>query len=291
MEFSPSVIGQMLLTGALMGSIYGAVAMGFSLIFGVAKIVNFAHGGVVVWVMYGLLVAARGGLAHPYVAGLVAIPLCYLIGYGVQRTLMARVSGMSDDMQIIYTFGLLLVLTYMAQFFFGPDVHYLPTSGRSVEFGGVVLQAETILAGALALGSALALHAFLSRTWLGKAIRASADNRRGATLIGLDVDRLSRVAMALSFALAALAGTILITVTTFYPLRAFELAVLAFVIVVLGGLDNVFASFVAGVLIGMFEAVGTLIFSPSIAQMAIYTLIFAVLLIRPHGLLSRQGKK
>lgn len=290
MEFSPSVLGQMLLTGALMGSIYGAVAMGFSLIFGVAKIINFAHGGVVVWVMYGALVAARSGV-HPYVAGLVAIPLCYLIGYGVQRTLMARVSVMSDDMQIIYTFGLLLVLTYMAQFFFGPDVHYLPTSGRSVEFGGVVLQAETIAAGMLALGSALALHAFLSRTWLGKAIRASADNRRGAMLIGLDVARLSRVAMALSFVLAALAGTILVTVTTFYPLRAFELAVLAFVVVVLGGMENVFASFVAGVLIGMFEALGTLLFSPSIAQMAIYALIFAVLLVRPQGLISRQGTK
>lgn len=290
MEFSPSVLGQMLLTGALMGSIYGAVAMGFSLIFGVAKIVNFAHGGVVVWVMYGVFVAARSGM-HPYLAGLVAIPLCYLIGYGVQRTLMARVSAMSDDMQIIYTFGLLLVLTYMAQFFFGPDVHFLPTSGRSVEFGGVVLQAETIVAGMLALGSAMALHAFLSRTWLGKAIRASADNRRGAMLIGLDVARLSRVAMALSFVLAALAGTILVTVTTFYPLRAFELAVLAFVVVVLGGMDNVFASFVAGVLIGMFEALGTLIFSPSIAQMAIYALIFAVLLVRPQGLISRQGTK
>ena len=265
--------------------------MGLSLMFGVAKIVKFAHGGVVVWVMYGVFLAARSGVAHPYVAGLVAIPLCYLIGHGVQRTLMARVSAMSDDMQIIYTFGLLLVLTYMAQFFFGPDVHYLPTSGRSVEFGGVVLQAETIIAGALALGSALALHGFLSRTWLGKAIRASADNRRGAMLIGLDVTRLARVAIALSFALAALAGTILFTFTTFYPLRALDLAVLAFVIVVLGGMDNVFASFVEGVLIGMLEALGTLIFSPSIAQMALYALIFAVLLVRPQGLLSRQATK
>jgi branched-chain amino acid transport system permease protein len=289
-EISASVIGQMLLTGILMGSIYGAVAMGFSLIFGVAKIVNFAHAGVIVWVMYGVLVAVRSGV-NPYVAGVVAIPLCYVIGLGVQRTLMARVSEMSDEMQIIYTFGLLLVLTYMAQFFFGPDVHNLPGSGRSIVFGGVVLQVETIVAGVLATGSAIALHAFLSHTWLGKAIRAGADNRRGATLIGLDVVRLSRVAMALSFALAALAGTILVTVTTFYPLRAFELAVLAFVIVVLGGLDNVFASFVAGVLIGMIEAAVTLIFSPSIAQLAIYTLIFAVLLVRPQGLLRRRAMK
>jgi branched-chain amino acid transport system permease protein len=280
----------MLLTGVLMGSIYGAVAMGFSLIFGVAKIVNFAHAGVVVWVMYGVLVAVRSGV-NPYVAGVVAIPLCYAIGFGVQCTLMARVSAMSDEMQIIYTFGLLLVLTYMAQFFFGPDVHNLPGSGRSIEFGGVVLQGETIVAGVLATGSAIALHAFLSRTWLGKAIRASADNRRGATLIGLDVVRLSRVAMALSFALAALAGTILVTVTTFYPLRAFDLAVLAFVIVVVGGLDNLFASFVAGVLIGMLEAVVTLIYSPSIAQLAIYALIFAVLLVRPQGLLRRRAMK
>jgi branched-chain amino acid transport system permease protein len=280
----------MLLTGVLMGSIYGAVAMGFSLIFGVAKIVNFAHAGVVVWVMYGILVAVRSGV-NPYVAGALAIPLCYVIGLGVQRTLMARVSAMSDEMQIIYTFGLLIVLTYTAQFFFGPDVHNLPGSGLSIEFGGVVLQIETIVAGALAACSAIALHAFLSRTWLGKAIRAGADNRRGATLIGLDVVRLSRVAMALSFALAALAGTILITVTTLYPLRAFDLAVLAFVIVVLGGLENVFASFLAGVLVGMLEAVVTLIYSPSIAQLAIYIMIFAVLLVRPQGLVRRRATK
>jgi branched-chain amino acid transport system permease protein len=289
-EISASVIGQMLLTGILMGSIYGAVAMGFSLIFGVAKIVNFGHAGVIVWVMYGVLVAVRAGF-NPYVAGAVAIPLCYVIGLGVQRTLMARVSTMSDEMQIIYTFGLLLVLTYLAQFFFGPDVHNLPGSGRSIEFGGVVLQVETVVGGVLAMGSAVALHAFLSRTWLGKAIRASADNRRGATLTGLDVARLSRVAMALSFALAALAGTILVTVTTFYPLRAFDLAVLAFVIVILCGLDNVFASFVAGMLIGILEALVTFIYSPSIAQLAIYTLIFAFLLVRPQGLLRQRAMK
>lgn len=291
MELSASVLGQMLLSGTLMGGIYGAVAMGFSLIFGVAKIVNFAHAGIVLWVMYGVLVAARSGVAHPYVAGAVAIPIFYALGHLVQRTLMARVSAMSDDMQIIYTFGLLLVLTYMAQFFFGPDVYYLPSSGLSVEFAGVVLQVEMVVAGVLALGSALALHAFLSHTWLGKAIRASADNRLGATLIGLDVARLSRVAMALSFALAALAGTMLMTFTTLYPLRGFELAVLAFVVVVLGGLQNVFASFVAGVLIGIFEAVGTLVFSPSIAQMAIYVLIFAVLLVRPEGLIRMRVAK
>lgn len=291
MEFSASILGQMLLSGILMGAIYGAVAMGFSLIFGVAKIVNFAHAGIVIWAMYGVLVTAKSGIAHPYVAGLILIPAFYLLGHVVQRTVMARVSAMSDDMQIIYTFGLLLVLTYMAQFFFGPDVHYLTSSGRAVEFGGVVLQLETVVAGAFALGSALALHLFLSRTWLGKAIRASADNRRGATLIGLDVAQLSRVAMGLSFALAALAGTMLMTFTTLYPLRGFELSVLAFVIVVLGGLQNVFASFLAGVLIGIFEAIGTLMFSPSVAQLGIYALIFAVLLVRPEGLIRIRATK
>ena len=97
--------------------------------------------------------------------------------------------------------------------------------------------------------------------------------------------------MALSFALAALAGTMLITFTTLYPMRGFEMAVLAFVIVVLGGLQNVFASFLAGVLIGVFEAVGTLVFSPSVAQLGIYAMIFVVLLVRPEGLIRLAGSK
>ncbi|OWT66396.1 branched-chain amino acid ABC transporter permease [Candidimonas nitroreducens] len=281
---SPSILVQMLLTGAMMGCIYGAVAMGFSLIFGVTKVVNFAHAGFVMWAMYGVLLVSQSGLMHPYLAAVIAVPLFYGLGYLMQYTVMARLGSMSEDMQIIYTFGLLLVLIYIAGFFFGPDVHYLPSSGESIEFGGVVLQSETVVASTLALVAVILLHVFLSRTWLGKAIRASADNRKGAVLIGLDVGRLSRVTMALSFALAALAGVMLMTITTLYPGRGMELALLAFVIVVLGGLQNVFASFFAGILIGIFEAVGTLIFSPSVAQLGIYAMIFIVLLVRPEGL-------
>jgi branched-chain amino acid transport system permease protein len=288
MNFTFSILGQMLLTGCLMGCIYGTVAIGFSLIFGVAKIVNFAHAGFVMWVMYGVFYFSHLGWMSPYVTGLISLPTFFILGYVVQGSVMSKVSLMSEDMQIVYTFGLLLVLTYMAQFFFGPDVLYLPASGVSFEFWEIIIQKEILLAGILGLVGAFCLHTFLSKTWIGKAIRASADNRRGAILTGLKVQHLSRITMGISLAFAALAGSMMMTFTTLYPLRSLELAILAFLIVVLGGLQNVFAAFLAGVVIGILEAVGTLLFSPTMAQLIIYIFVFFLLLFRPQGF-ARSG--
>jgi branched-chain amino acid transport system permease protein len=282
------VIGQMLVSGILVGCIYGAVAMGFSLIFGVVRIVNFAHAGAVVWAMYVVFLAVSSGLAGPYVAIAGAVLLFFGLGYLLQRALMVRIVDMTEEMHIIFTFGLLLVLTYLAQFFFGPDVRYLPPSGKYLAFGGVVVQRELLIGGAISSLGALGLQLALARTWLGKAIRASADNRRGAVLSGLDVHHLTRVAMAVSVASAALAGGLLATFTTIYPLRALELAILAFLIVVLGGIRSPLGSFGAGVIVGVLDGAGTLLLSPSLAQLLIHALIFAALLVRPQGLWGRK---
>ena len=288
MELTPAVIGQMLVTGVLVGSIYGAVAMGFSLIFGVVRIVNFAHAGGVVWAMYAVFLVTSGGVLGPYLATALVIPVFFGLGYLLQRALMVRIADMTEEMHIVFTFGLLLVLTYLAQFAFGHDVRFLASSERHLAFGGIVVQREILVGGGVAALSALGLHVALARTWLGKAIRASADNRRGAVLIGLDVRALQRVAVAVSVASAALAGGLLATFTTLYPLRAFELAILAFLIVVLSGIRNLLGSFGGGVIVGVLEGAGTLLLSPSLAQLGIHTLIFAALLIRPQGLWGRK---
>lgn len=288
MDLSASVVGQMLVTGVLVGSIYGAVAMGFSLIFGVVRIVNFAHAGGVVWAMYAVFMLVNAGLAGPYLATALVIPVFLGLGYVLQRALMVRIAEMTEEMHIIFTFGLLLVLSYLAQFFFGHDVRFLPASGSSVAVGGVVVQREILVGGVVAALGALGLHVGLARTWLGKAIRASADNRRGAVLTGLDVRALQRVAMAVSVASAAMAGGLLATFTTLYPLRAFELAILAFLVVVLGGIRSLLGSFGAGVIVGVLEGAGTLLLSPSLAQLGIHALIFGALLVRPQGLWGRR---
>ena len=288
MELTPAVIGQMLVTGVLVGSIYGAVAMGFSLIFGVVRIVNFAHAGGVVWAMYAVFLVTSGGVVGPYLATALVIPVFFGLGYLLQRALMVRIADMTEEMHIVFTFGLLLVLTYLAQFAFGHDVRFLASSERHLAFGGIVVQREILVGGGVAALSALGLHVALARTWLGKAIRASADNRRGAVLTGLDVRALQRVAMAVSVASAALAGGLLATFTTLYPLRAFELAILAFLIVVLSGIRSLLGSFGGGVIVGVLEGAGTLLLSPSLAQLGIHALIFAALLIRPEGLWGRK---
>ncbi len=284
MELSATALAQALVTGALVGSLYGAVAMGFSLIFGVARIANFAHAAAVVWAMYGVFWAVHTAVLGPYVATALAMPVFFGVGFLLPRALVARVSEMAEEMQIVFTFGLLLVLMYLMQFFFGADVRYLQFSTRPITAGGVVVSREILVGGAIALLALIALQLFLHHTWYGTAIRASADNRRGAILTGLDVRRLIRTAMALSAALAALAGGLLATFTTVYPLRAFELAVLAFLVVVLGGIRNVAGAFGAGVIIGLLDSLGTLTLGPSLAQLLIHVLIFACLLVRPQGL-------
>lgn len=288
MELSGAVLGQMLVTGVLVGSLYGAVAMGFSLIFGVARVVNFAHAGAVLWAMYGVFWTVTTGLAGPYVATVVAVPIFYVLGHALQRALLGRIAEMAEEMHIIFTFGLLLVFLYLAQFFFGPDVRYLPATSAPFALGGVIIQREVLYGGVVSMLAVLGLHLFLTRTWVGTAIRASADNRRGAVLVGLDVRRLTRIAMALSTASAALAGGLLATFTTVYPMRAFELAILAFLIVVLGGMKSVPGAFAAGVIVGLLDAVGTFVWGPSVAQFGIHGLIFATLLVRPQGLWGRK---
>ena len=285
---SVSGFAQAVVTGALIGSLYGAVAMGFSLIFGVVRIANFAHAGLVVWAMYGVFWAVHLAVAGPYVATALAVPLFFAVGLLLQRTLFSRISETTEEMQIIFTFGFLLVLMYLMQFFFGSDVRYLSFATKPFTAGGVIIQREVLYGGLVSALALVALQLFLGRTWLGKAIRASADNRRGAVLAGLDVRRLTRTAMALSTALAALAGGLLATFTTVYPLRAFELAVLAFLIVVLGGIRNVAGAFGAGVIVGLLDSLGTLTLGPSLAQLLIHGLIFACLLVRPQGLWGQK---
>lgn len=285
---SVSGFAQAVVTGALIGSLYGAVAMGFSLIFGVVRIANFAHAGLVVWAMYGVFWAVHLAVAGPYVATALAVPLFFAIGLLLQRTLFSRISETTEEMQIIFTFGFLLVLMYLMQFFFGSDVRYLQFASKPFTAAGVIVQREILWGGLVSALALIALQLFLGRTWLGKAIRASADNRRGAVLAGLDVRRLTRTAMALSAALAALAGGLLATFTTVYPLRAFELAVLAFLIVVLGGIRNVAGAFGAGVIVGLLDSLGTLTLGPSLAQLLIHGLIFGCLLVRPQGLWGQK---
>jgi branched-chain amino acid transport system permease protein len=262
--------------------------MGFSLIFGVARVVNFAHAGAVLWAMYGVFWTVNTGLAGPYLATVVAVPVFFVLGHGLQRALLGRIAEMAEEMHIVFTFGLLLVFMYLSQLFFGPDVRYLQPSSAPFAVGGVVVQREMLYGGVVSILAVVGLHLFLTRTWLGTAIRASADNRRGAVLVGLDVRRLTRVAMAVSTASAALAGGLLATFTTIYPMRAFELAILAFLIVVLGGMKSVPGAFAAGVIVGLLDAVGTFVWSPSVAQLGIHALIFATLLVRPQGLWGRK---
>jgi branched-chain amino acid transport system permease protein len=281
-------MAQMLVTGVLVGSLYGAVAMGFSLIFGVARVVNFAHAGAVLWAMYGVFWTVQTGLAGPYVATAVGVPVFFVLGHALQRTLLGRIAEMAEEMHIVFTFGLLLVLMYLTQFFFGPDVRYLSGSSRPFALGGVIVQREVLYGGVVSMLAVAGLHLFLTRTWLGTAIRASADNRRGAVLVGLDVRRLTRVAMAVSTASAALAGGLLATFTTVYPMRAFELAILAFLIVVLGGMRSVPGAYAAGIIVGLLDSLGTFVASPSIAQLGIHALIFLTLLVRPQGLWGRN---
>ena len=145
MELAPAVVGQMLVTGVLVGSIYGAVAMGFSLIFGVVRIVNFAHAGGVVWAMYAVFLVASSGVAGPYLATALVIPVFFGLGYVLQRALMVRIADMTEEMHIVFTFGLLLVLTYLAQFAFGHDVRFLASSDRHLAWGGIVIQREILV--------------------------------------------------------------------------------------------------------------------------------------------------
>ena len=278
---------QAIVNGFLVGGVYSLMALGLSLIFGVMRVINFAHGDMMVWGMYlsyWLFVAAG---VDPYLSILVTGSAIFLLGAVVQRGLVNRILEAPHEMQILLMLGVALVLENTALMAWGPDPRRVNTAYGLSTFwlGPVVFDLPRLATFVVALVLALGLYLFLKRTELGRMIRAASDNRIGALLVGTDILKVFTLAFGIGAACVGAAGSLMTPFLPFAPSTGIFFTVTSFNIVIIGGMGSLLGAFVGGLLVGVSESLGAVILVPSLKEIVSFILLILILLFRPQGLL------
>jgi branched-chain amino acid transport system permease protein len=276
--------------GLLTGLVYGLMALGLSVIFGVMRVVNFAHGEMMTIAMYLAIALFAAFKLDPLMMMVPIAAVLFVLGYCLQAGLINPFVNRPEHMQFILLVAVAIIIVNALLIVFGPDARNVQTtySFDSFALGPLIIDATKFYAGAAALAVAAALFVFFRRTRLGIAIRACADNYTGALVIGLDVKRLYALTFALGAACVGAAGSMLVLFIDVTPTLGPAYTLLAFVIVITGGLGSMAGALAGGVLIGMTEALAGLLFTPSAKSMFAFAILVLVLLFRPQGLLGKR---
>jgi branched-chain amino acid transport system permease protein len=277
-------------SGLLTGLVYGLMALGLSVIFGVVRVVNFAHGEMMTIAMYLAIVAFTTLGLDPLLMVIPLAAVLFVLGYAMQAGIINPFINRPEHSQFMLLVAVALVLVNVQLIVFGPDAQGIRTaySFDSFELGPLIVDASKVYAAGAALIVAAALFAFFRFTLLGKAIRACADNYEGARVVGLDVKRLYALTFGLGAACVGAAGAMLMVVGDVTPTLGPAYTLLAFVIVITGGLGSMPGALLGGLLIGLTEALGGVLFTPSAKSMFAFGLLVLVLLFRPQGILGRK---
>jgi len=287
---STVVVTQAVVTGILIGGVYGLVAMGLTLIFGVLDIVNFAHGSFLAIALFLSYYLVAGMGMHPYLALLIVLPAMFLLGALVQRFVLAGAMGKPLENQLLITLGISLVIENSLLLFFGANPRSVSLPGdQGVAILGAVAELSRILAfvGALVLAGLLFL--LLRRTSLGTAIRAVAANDAGAQMVGIDTRWIYMLTFAIGTACAGAAGVLVAPLVTIEPVTGALFNIIAFVVVVLGGMGNVVGALLGGLVVGLAEQLGALLLPGQSPLLVVFIVFVLVLLLRPQGLFGRSG--
>ena len=287
----PTLVGQGLLSGILFGGVYSLMAVGLTLIFGVMRVVNFAHGDMMVWGMYlAWLLSTRAGI-DPYVGFVVCAAALFLLGLAVQRGLVERIVDAPHEMQILLMLGVALVLENVALVAFGPDPARVrsPLSQSTLWLGPIFVDLARLLTFGVAVALSAALWLFLARTDLGRTMRAAADNPYGARVIGADVRTVYAAAFGIGAACVGAAGALVSPILPFQPTSGLGLSVTSFNIVIIGGMGSLPGAFVGGILVSVAESMGAVFLSPSMKELVSFALLIAILLFRPAGLFGKTA--
>ncbi len=282
-------LGSPLVMGILLGGLYTVIALGLSLVFGVMRLINVAHGDLVIFGSYfAYLIVTLLGI-DPVLSLVLGIPLLFLLGYAIQRFLMARAFKQSMEAPLIIAFGISLVLENVYQIIFSPMSRGLSTSYSMKSFvvSGVYIPVVYVLNFVVALLIMAALHTFLKRTYLGQAIIAASQDGMAAQLMGVNTPRIFAFTFGIAGATAAVAGVFLGLTFPFTPTSGISFLIVAFGVVILGGLGSIFGTFLGGMILGLAQTLGAH-FIGSAAQMLILdVMVLVILAVRPQGLFGR----
>ncbi len=281
-----SFVAQSLLNGVLIGGVYSLVAIGLTLIFGVMKIINFAHGSLMMLGMYVCYWTATLLPVNPYATLVVVIPVLFLVGVLIQRYLINPIITAPEHNQLLLTLGVSLFLDNLALFLWTPDYRVLSTPYAQINFylGDISFSLVRLLAFGLAMLCTAILYLVLTKTDLGKAIRAASEEPDGAILMGINVRRIYWICFGIGAACAGVAGAAIAPFFPVYPQVGSLFVITAFVVVVLGGMGSFLGAFVGGIIIGVADSVGAMLLPGSMKAIISFTLFILILLFRPNGL-------
>jgi branched-chain amino acid transport system permease protein len=286
-----ATIIQLLVASVLLGGVYALVSIGLTLIFGVMRVVNFAHGE---FLMLGMYLAFWGFSlwnVDPYLAVVVALPGFFLLGGLTYLVVMRGIIGSSHSVQIFTTVGLSIALQSVALLAWTSDFRFVrpPLADVTLRVAGASINLAALVAFAVAMACTLGLFAFLRWTHLGMVVRATAQDREAATLMGINTDLVNGLTFALGIACAGVAGVLLAPRYPVYPTAGLQFILIAFVVVVLGGLGDMVGALVGSLIVAAVEVFGSYVIGTAWREVLYFLILLAVLLFRPAGLFGQRG--
>jgi len=283
---TPAMLAQVLVSGILAGALYAMVALGLALIFGVMRVINIAHGPLLMLGAYTTwFLWAQFGL-NPYLSLPISMALLFLLGVVLQRTLVFRVIDAPELSSLLLTFGVSIALVNLAQLAFTSDLRAVEFITGSWLVGPVALSKPRTIAFGFAAGITALAFVFLQKTRLGKAIRATSQSREVAMVCGIDVRRIHLLSFGLASALAAAGGTLIAVMVAIQPEMGQIWTFKSFLVIVLGGAGNYPGALLGGLLLGLVEQLASLLLTTQLSEAVAYVLLVLALLVRPTGLLG-----
>src|SRR5437899_3999821 len=275
--------------GLMLGFVYGLAALGLTLIFGVMKVINLSHGPIIALGMFAVFILFSGFGVNPYLGVLAAALVGLLLGVAIYFVAVDRVINATELTTLLATFSVNLMIIGVATVIFTTSPRSVDIDLGALRAGNVTILGTHGVAVAVAILVAAALYGFLFRTRLGKSIRAVANNRAAAELMGIDTRRMLALSFGIGTALAMTSGGLLATLFAFTPLSGGTYEVKSFVVVVLGGLGNPTVALVGGILLGLLEGASTVFVPVSWIPVLEYVIFILILLVRPSGLLGSRS--
>ena len=285
-----TAFGQLLISGILIGSVYALMSMGLTLVFGVLRIVNFAHGEFLMIAMYGAWAITRAFGLNPYVAAIAIVPAMMLFG-GLVYALIVRPGLDKPHLVVVFaTMGLSIFLQNIALMAMTADLLDVPPMfGRSVSIGPYFFKAELLLGFLITVVCTVALQWTIKSTYIGKAIRATVQDGEAAMLMGIPVPKIFLFTFAAGSALVGLAACVMMPLFSVFPTVGLNFVLIAFVIVVLGGMGSIGGALLGGICVGVVQSLSSYYVAPAFGQMFFFILFLLVMIFRPNGLLGQKG--
>ena len=280
-----------ILNGLATGAVYALVALGLTLIYGVLHIVNFAHGSLLMLALYGVYFLYTLLGIDPYLALPILVPAMFALGYALQRTVIATASHGREENILLVTLGLSIIIDNLALYLWSADTRTINPSYafETVDFGAAFIAVPKVVSFVGALVVTALLWLLIHRTDLGKAIRALAREPQGAQLVGIDVDHIYAMSFGIGIACLGAAACLLLPSYYVHPGVGESFVIVAFIIVVLGGMGSFAGALVGGFVIGLTESLGGLFLGENLGKIGVFVIFIAILLFRPTGLFGQRA--